>query len=129
MKGTKVFFPVIILCSLLLFPGVSIGQEEGALHTAFRHLVAIPYALLGSLLGPGCDKPGRSCEFVYGPRPPLRQPSPGPYVAVVPYEEIDTGECEKGYVTYTLVYPKQGYEKKDCGIRAVTYDAPLPFDF
>ncbi len=117
---------------LCLTPRAVTAQEEGAFHAALRHLVAIPYCLLGGLLGPGCDPAGRTGEFTCrgtdgsGPGR-LVTTAPNPYVAVLPSVTAEEGP---GYVTYTLIYEREKGRTERVNRSTgpvVMYHSPLPF--
>ncbi len=118
--------------AVCLVPVKGALAQEGAFHAALRHLVAIPYALLGGFLGPGCEPSGTTGDFDCGQSRQCNPgmavaPAPNPYIAVMPAAETET---QHGYVTYTLIYEKKESSQEETSAPAPTvfYHSPLPFD-
>jgi hypothetical protein len=121
----------IVVCTLvigfcLLGAGNVAAQQEGPIHAAFRHLIAIPYALFGSLLGPGCPSGGGgryycagNCQYepVCGVLPSYQ-----PYTATVPSARAGTAPA---YVTYNLVSTTEPDSTSDEPCSFIY--GPLPF--
>jgi hypothetical protein len=124
-KVKVVVCTLVIVCCVLAAGNVP-AQQEGPIHAAFRHLIAIPYALFGSLRGPGClscEEPRYYCagncryEPVYGALPFYQ-----PYTATVPSARVGTAPA---YVTYNLVSITEPEPAADEAC-SIIYE-PLPF--
>ncbi len=125
-KGFRI---IVILSGIFLLTACPANAQEGAFHAAFRHLVAIPYALLGGVLGPGCRPVGTTGDFDcrgQGTCNPGVTVLPGsdPYRAVAPSVAVEPRQ--PAYITYTLIYQKPEKEKENT-LPTVVYDSPLPF--
>ncbi len=102
--------------------------QEGAFHAALRHLVAIPYALLGGMLGPGCRPVDTTGDFVCDSQESNNRcvatfTGANPYREVAPAVVMDSRRPE--YITYSLI--REAPVKQDEDNPPVTYDSPLPF--
>ncbi|OEU76369.1 MAG: hypothetical protein BA864_00020 [Desulfuromonadales bacterium C00003093] len=95
---------ILVLSLCLLGNGKAWAQREGALHAAFKHVIAIPYALLGSFLGPGNQPCGASSSLTTCCNPNISTvittPALSAYSGVSPTAYITT---QPAYVTYNLV--------------------------
>ncbi len=117
-KCVKWMLPVVLATCLFAAKSPAWAQDEGALHNVFRHIVAIPYALLGSLKGPDpivCSQNNVPCPSIsYNIMPP--------YIAVAPTAIVQTAPS---YVTYNAISVQKPMQA-ECPPNAYIYD-PIPF--